>query len=79
MHHAQNSLFIALAKTLWAYEIRAPLDLNGQPESIDTSDWAYEDGRFTVPRPFKLRFLPRSEGIEEMIRKEWLNSKPKAG
>ena len=71
MHHAQNSLFIAIAKVLWACEIKAPVDSEGREQEVDTSDWAYEDGRFTVPRPFKLRLIPRQVNTSEIVAAEW--------
>lgn len=71
MYLAQNSLFITVAKILWAFEVRPPLDDSGVEETLDVSDAAYEDGRVTIPKPFKLRFIPRNRQIEEVIKREW--------
>ncbi|KAI3319057.1 O-methylsterigmatocystin oxidoreductase [Xylariaceae sp. AK1471] len=72
MHFAVNSLYIGLAKILWAFEIKRLLDENGCEIQLDVSDeGGYMDGRFTVPKPYRLRFVPRSKEIEEIIRREW--------
>ncbi|KAI1169767.1 putative O-methylsterigmatocystin oxidoreductase [Nemania sp. FL0916] len=71
---ADNSLFIALAKILWAFEIRPPLDGAGNERSIDTSEDSYEEGRITIPKPFKLRFISRGEQFDRTITKEHQDS-----
>jgi len=71
MHLAENSIFIVLAKVLWAFSIHAPLSDAGVEEELDTSDYAYEPGMMTVPTPYKLRFLPINEHREKVIREEW--------
>ncbi|KAH6971061.1 cytochrome P450 [Ilyonectria sp. MPI-CAGE-AT-0026] len=74
MHLAENSLFITLAKLLWAFKIEPPLGADGKPLAMDLSDAAYEDGVNTVPKPFKARFLPRSEARMEVLRAEWVQA-----
>ncbi|MCJ1272147.1 hypothetical protein MMC22_012054, partial [Lobaria immixta] len=77
MHFAVNSLYIALARLLWAFELKPPLDQWGNEVELDVSDeGGYKDRRFTVPREYSLRFVPRFEGVEEMVRKEWVNANP---
>lgn len=71
MHLAENSVFITLAKILWAFEIRPALDANGKEEELDLSDDAFEEGMIVVPKPFKLQFVPRSPEREKIIRQEW--------
>lgn len=68
---AENSLFITVAKILWAFNILPPLDEHGQEMALDISDDAYQDGRVTIPKHFKLRFVPRSSVIEDLIKSEW--------
>ncbi|ETS80074.1 hypothetical protein PFICI_07603 [Pestalotiopsis fici W106-1] len=58
MHLAENSLFITLASILWLFEIKAPVDADGNEEFVDVSDDAYEDGANTLPKPFRARFVP---------------------
>jgi cytochrome P450 len=67
---AENSLNIALANILWAFEIRPPL-VNGVETEVDLSDDAYLDTGFTLPKPFSARFLPRSEKKLQIIRQHW--------
>ena len=71
MHLAENSLFILLAKILWAFEIRPPLTAEGKEETLDVSDDAYEDGANTLPKPYKVRFVPRSPEREKVLQAEW--------
>ena len=74
MHLAENSLYITLAKILWAFDIRAPVDANGKEEPVDVSDSAYEDGVNTLPKPYKIRFLVRNTQREKVLREEWSNA-----
>lgn len=71
MHLAENSLFITMAAILWLFEVRPPLGPDGKEEPVDVSDAAYEEGANTVPRPFKARFVPRSEKRVETLRRVW--------
>ena len=67
---AENSLDIALASILWAFEIRPPL-VNGVEAKMDTSDNAYIEGGLILPKPFAARFLPRDEGRLRIIQQQW--------
>lgn len=67
---AENSLCIALAGILWAFEIRPPL-VDGVETGMDLSDGAYLDAGFTIPKPFAARFLPRSDDRLRLIRDTW--------
>jgi hypothetical protein len=71
MHLAENSLFITLAKLLWAFEIRPHIGSDGREEVVDVSDDAYEEGINTLPKPFQVRFIPRSSVREGVVRSEW--------
>lgn len=71
MHLSENSLYITLAKTLWAFRILPPSELGDRYDLIDVSDAAYGDGADTVPKPYKVRFEPRREGVAEVIEREW--------
>lgn len=75
MHLAENSLFITLAKLLWAFEIKPPMKADGTAHEMDTSDDAYELGANTLPKPFKVRFVARSFKREEVVREEWAKAK----
>lgn len=65
---AENSLDIALAGILWAFEIRPPL-INGFEAQIDV-DSAFAPGPFHIPKPFAARFVPREKRLE-VIKAQW--------
>jgi cytochrome P450 len=67
---AENSLFITIARILWAFDILPGLDESGNEIPPDTE--AYEVGvSLTSPKPFKARFVVRGEQKREMIIEEW--------
>ncbi|KAI0437217.1 putative O-methylsterigmatocystin oxidoreductase [Xylaria telfairii] len=67
---AENSLGIALAAILWAFDIRPPV-VDGTEAAIDLSENAYLDGLFTIPKPFAARFLPRDDAALRVVRDTW--------
>ena len=67
---AENSLDIALACMMWAFEMR-PAIVDGVEAQMDLSDNAYPDAGFTIPKPFGARFLPRSEERLKLVKGEW--------
>lgn len=67
---AENSLDIALAGILWAFEIRPPL-VNGVETEMDLSDNGYLDAGFTIPKPFAARFIPKSEERLRVVKETW--------
>lgn len=67
---AENSLDIALAGILWAFEIR-PATVNGVEANMDLSDDAFLDEGFTIPKPFGAKFIPRSEDRLRVIKDQW--------
>ncbi|KAJ5151788.1 hypothetical protein N7492_010083 [Penicillium capsulatum] len=64
IHLAENSMFITIAKTLWAFDLVPP-------GKVDLSHDAYEPGTVTIPKPFSLKFVCRNNKIENVLRKEW--------
>lgn len=71
MHLAENSLYITLAKIIWAFKIRPMIDEVGKEVKVDVSDEAYEDGANTLPKMYKVRFLPQNETREKVLRDDW--------
>lgn len=67
---AENSLDIALAGIMWAFEIRPGL-VDGVEAEMDLSDNGYLDAGFTIPKPFAARFLPRSEERLRIVKEQW--------
>ncbi|KAJ5631640.1 O-methylsterigmatocystin oxidoreductase [Penicillium longicatenatum] len=75
LHVAESSLFIALAKLVWLFDIQPEADKNGNPLPMDVSDAAFEDGANNVPKPFRVRFVSRSAAREERAWKDWKTAK----
>lgn len=71
VHLAENSMFIVLAKLLWAFDILPPLGEAGNQMPVDTSDAAFEsEGAMTTAKVYKVRWIPRSEKAVETVLKE---------
>ena len=68
IHLAERVQWRMLARLLWAFRIEHALDANGEKIPIDTE--AYEEKLITGPKPFKVRFTPRSHEHVEVIEKE---------
>ncbi|CAE7001400.1 hypothetical protein P3342_001417 [Pyrenophora teres f. teres] len=71
VHLAENSMFIVLAKLLWAFDILAPVDAHGKEMQVDTSDEAFDAvGSTTMAKPYGVRWRVRSEEVRETILRE---------
>lgn len=69
---AEDSMFIMLAKLLWAFRIRPCLGPDGREEVLDTSDEGCEaNSALTVSKPYRVRFVPRNEARERTLVEEW--------
>jgi cytochrome P450 len=68
-HIADNSLFLLISRLLWAYDIRAGLDANGEVAKID--DTILTSGFVWRPKPFPVVFTPRSTHHQAFILEEW--------
>ncbi|KAF2109514.1 cytochrome P450 [Lophiotrema nucula] len=75
LHLAENSMFIVLAKLLWAFDILPPLDADGREMDVDLSDNAFETGGNTVPKPYRARFRVRNEEVRNKIGREAVEAK----
>lgn len=64
IHLAENSIFITIAKILWAFDLVA----RGK---VDLTDDAYEPGTMTIPKPFSVDFVCRDQSIENALKREW--------
>ncbi|KAF2199957.1 cytochrome P450 [Delitschia confertaspora ATCC 74209] len=71
LHLAENSMFIVLAKLIWGFELKPPLDESGKEEDVDTSDEAFMPGGNTVPKPFRCKWVVRGEEVRKTIWREW--------
>ena len=75
---AENTLELAVASLLWAFEIRPPLEGEGErwgEGGVDTGPNAFERTAFAGPKPFRVRFVPRSALTAQVVREEWARKK----
>ncbi|ETN44005.1 uncharacterized protein HMPREF1541_10870 [Cyphellophora europaea CBS 101466] len=73
MHIAERSLFLAMARMLWAFSFTKAVDGHGKPITPDINDLT--QGLFVLPAPFQSIIEPRSGKHAEMIRQAWGESK----
>ncbi|KAK4225232.1 Fumitremorgin C synthase [Podospora fimiseda] len=66
-HVARNSLWIAVARLLWAFDIKPEVDEDGRAVEVDAKG---TDGLVTKPLPFKARFELRGEWVRDVVEKE---------
>lgn len=69
MHLARNSIFINIARLLWAFDILPALDGSGReviPDSL-----SYTDGFNSKPVSFECRFIPRSGRVIGTVKSEY--------
>lgn len=65
LHVSERTLFLALARLLWAYRIE-PEDAGCLPVQH-----SFPDGFVAIPDPFKAKFVPRNEERVKVIKREW--------
>ncbi|KAI0812768.1 cytochrome P450 [Irpex lacteus] len=66
MHFAVQELFIALAVTLWAFDIQPPVDEKGKAVLPPTNKWV--DATIVVrPAPFGCKFSPRFPAVQDIL------------
>lgn len=75
IHLAERTQWRILARLLWAFSIEPDVDEKGNRMDLDTSDEAWEDGFLICPKPYKVKFVPRSEKHEHIIRKDYENAR----
>ncbi|RYO96035.1 hypothetical protein DL763_003427 [Monosporascus cannonballus] len=72
---AENTLDITVANMLWAFELLPPTTRGADGKevegSIDTSDNAFQASAFRGPKPFRTRFVLRSQEQGEIVRTQW--------
>ncbi|EXJ63763.1 hypothetical protein A1O7_00098 [Cladophialophora yegresii CBS 114405] len=65
---AEQGLYLTIATLLWAFDFKPGLDENGKEVKLDI--FAYTKSENMRPEPFKARFIPRTKGIEQILRQE---------
>ncbi|KAI0080439.1 cytochrome P450 [Panus rudis PR-1116 ss-1] len=68
LHLARNSIFINIARILWAFDISPAVDDNGNKVLPDTRN--YTNGFNSRPVKFDCNLTPRNEQIAELVMKE---------
>ncbi|KAH8704042.1 cytochrome P450 [Talaromyces proteolyticus] len=66
-HVARNGLWIAIARLLWAFDVKRELTETGEPVVVDTKG---TDGLVTKPLPFRARFSPRGDWVDDIVTRE---------
>jgi hypothetical protein len=70
MHIADRSLFLAMARSLWAFDFEQAVDAQtGKKIVPDANDLA--EGLFICPRPFQANIVPRSDKKASRVKEEW--------
>ncbi|KAI0817856.1 putative cytochrome P450 [Xylaria sp. FL0064] len=73
MHVADRSLFLSISRLLWAFDIKRPLDAEGNEIVPDPTK--ITQGFLAVPLPFQAIITPRDAKRAEIIRKQWEDAK----
>ncbi|KAK2027775.1 cytochrome P450 [Colletotrichum zoysiae] len=68
-HVAERSLFLGIARLLWAFRFERAVDGRGAEVVPDADD--VTDGVLVQPRPFPARITARGEAHARIVRKEW--------
>jgi hypothetical protein len=68
MHIAERSLFLAIARLLWAFNFERVVE--GGKEVVPDPT-ALSQGFLVQPLPFPVKLVPRSQKHAEVLRKEW--------
>lgn len=69
MHIADRSLFFAIARMLWAFNLEKAVDAAGREITPDQE--ALTEGFLVQPAPFPAKITPRSEKHAEIVRTAW--------
>lgn len=69
MHVVDRSLFLAISRLLWAFEITKARDENGGEVTPDRM--AMDDSQVATPSPFLVSIRPRSELKAAVVREAW--------
>ena len=68
-HVAERSLFLGIARLLWAFDIEKAVDTEGKPIWPDASELT--EGGLVQPKSFPASIRPRSEEKADAVRREW--------
>jgi cytochrome P450 len=74
VHVAEKSLFLNIARVLWAFNISKKVGPDGKAIEPNT---AMVPGWMTIPQPFECSITPRSEKKAGLIKRYWTEAKNK--
>ena len=77
MFLADNSIFINIARLMWAFDIQPALDAEGKPIIPDSTN--YTDGFNSIPVSFQCRIVPRNEKVIETVKSEYDSAMARLG
>ncbi|KAH7066938.1 cytochrome P450 [Paraphoma chrysanthemicola] len=69
MHIAERSLFLAIARLLWAFDFHLAQDVHGHDIKPNADELT--EGVFVLPKPFPASIVPRDEMKVARVRAEW--------
>ena len=75
IHVAERSLFLAISRILWAFDITPAEDGDGKPVIPDQEKLT--QGFVCMPEEYPAKITPRSPERAEMVRKEWRDAEAK--
>jgi cytochrome P450 len=71
---AENALTLALANMIWAFEIKpATIAVDGKDQEVEMnlSDEAFDEVPLKSAKPFRARFIPRSDAKLKIVNENW--------
>jgi len=69
MHVVDRSLFLAISRLLWAFDINKAVGVDGREITPDRT--AMADSQVAMPSPFPAKITPRSGLRAQKIRQAW--------
>lgn len=70
MHIADRSLFLALARIVWAFDLKRAVDPVTKQEVVPDKD-DLVDGVMSLPKPFPANIVPRNSAKADSVRQAW--------
>lgn len=70
MHIADRSLFLALARIVWAFDLKRAVDPVTKQEIVPDKD-DLVDGVMSLPKPFPANIVPRNSAKADSVRQAW--------
>ena len=68
-HVAERSLFLGIARLLWAFDFEKAVDTEGKPIWPDANELT--EGGLVQPKSFPASIKPRSQDKADAVRREW--------